>query len=255
MRIFLVLLLVVAPAVHADEVADAQAFFSDFVGRSNDFDPGVADLYSDTARIIAVRDGVTRMELTGSQFKELLVKVIPIAKQRGDTSAFENVKVSKHGDGLRVTATRISAIKCAPDTNYHLDIEMLGDSWTIVEEYMDTVSLSQCEPSKKLAEALASIRDGIVPQLPLDLDEDTRLEEVEIVGPVLVYRQRLHTVSAEELDSEKVVAFLRQLGFQYACGGPETKALIDGGATIRYTTIDREGVELANVDIGSRMCP
>lgn len=256
MRILLVLLLVtVAPAAHADPVASAQAFFTDFTKRTNDFDPGVAALYSDTARIITLRDGVKRMEMPGSQWKALLVKVMPIAKKRGDTSTFDDVEVSAHGDGYRVTATRFPAVKCVPDENYHLDIETSGDSWTIIEEYAETVSLSQCKPSKKLAGELTAVSRGIQPHLPMDLDDDTRLESVEVVGPALIYRQRLHSVRAADLDPEQVVAILRQLGFRYACGAPETKALIAQGATIRYTTIDQDDAVLAVVDIAPGMCP
>jgi hypothetical protein len=93
-----------------------------------------------------------------------------------------------------------------PDPNYHLDLERTADSWRAVEDYTETVSLSRCPPSEKLAKSLASIQAGIAPRLPLDLDADTRLEAIEVAGSALIYRQRLHTASAAELDLQATVA-------------------------------------------------
>ena len=93
MRILVVMLIALAPAAHAGEAEDAREFFSNFVKRTNVFDAGVADLYSSSARIVTLRDGTDALEMTGSQLKELLIQVMPIAKKRGDTSTFEDVEV------------------------------------------------------------------------------------------------------------------------------------------------------------------
>lgn len=253
-RILLVMLIALAPAAHAGEAEDVREFFIDFVKRTNAFDAGVADLYSSGARIITLRDGTDRLEMTGSQWKELLIRTMPIAKKRGDTSTFDDVEVFAQGDGFRVTATRTPAVKCVPDKNYHLDVVHLAGSWRVVEEYTETVSLSKCKPSRKLAASLKKMRNALLPHLPLDLDADTRLEAVEVVGPALIYRQRLHTVAVAEMDLAKLVPMMRQIGVQNACGVPEMKALIDEGASIRYATVDRDGARLANVDIAPGLC-
>lgn len=254
MRVLMILLVFLAPTAYAGEAEHVREFFNEFVKRANAFNPGLVDLYSPSARIITLRDKTERLELTGSQWKQLLIRVMSVARQRGDTNTFEDVKVSVHGEGFRVTAIRTPAIKCVPDTNYHLDVVKHGNDWLVVEEYSETVSLSQCEPSSKLAASLKAVRKGLLPHLPLDLDADTRLEAVEVVGPALIYHQRLHTVAAAEMDLARLVPLLRKFGVQNACGSAEMKSLLDEGATVRYAYVDRDGATLANVDIAPGLC-
>lgn len=254
MRALIIMLVVFSPLTYAGESENVRKFFDEYVARATAFDAGIAELYSPNARIITLRDGSERMELSGSQWKQLLIRAMPIAKERGDRSAFKNVKVSAHGEGFRVTAVRTSAVKCASDPNYHLDVVRMDDRWVVVEEYTETVSLSQCAPSNKLAASLSSIRTRLLPHLPMDLDGDTRLESVEVIGPALIYHQRLHTVAADEMDMAKLVPLLRRIGVQNACGAAEMKKLIDEGATVRYAYVDRDGAKLTNVDISPGLC-
>ncbi len=255
MRYLMFLLMAFAPMAHAGEVEDVRAFFDNLVARTNAFDAGIASLYSPDARMITVRDGTERMEMSGAEWHELATKVMPLAKRRGDTSTYEDVDVVAHGPGFRVTARRIPAVKCVADDNYHLDVVKVDGSWRVTEEYTETVSMSQCEPSEALAASLAAMLKGLRPLLPLDLDEDTRLEAVELVGPTLIYHQRLHTIAAAEMDLEKLIPMLRQIGWQNACGAAEMKALIDQGAGVRYAFVDREGTQLTHVDISPGLCP
>ena len=117
------------------------------------------------------------------------------------------------------------------------------------------MSLSQCKPSRKLAKSLKATQKALQPHLPLDLDADTRLEAVEVVGPALIYRERLHTVAAAEMDMSKLVPLLRQLGVENTCGSAQLKTLIGEGATVRYAYVDRDRAKLANVDIAAGFCP
>ena len=255
MRFLMIVLLAVTPFAHAGKTDEVREFFDNLVERTNTFDAGVADLYSPDARIIAIVDGSDRVELSGAQLKQIANRVMPIAQRNGDTNTYKKVKVSPHGEGFRVTAVRFSAAKCVTDPNYHLDVVSHDKAWLVVKEYGETVSLSKCKPSKKLAASLNALRDGILPHLPLDLDTDTRLETVEVVGPALIYHQRLHTVAAAELDIQKLVRLLRQIGYQNACGLQQIKALISEGATVRYAYVDRDGAKLANVDVAPGYCP
>jgi hypothetical protein len=248
-------LILVAAAASADDAAEVRAFFDRYVELEKSFDTAASDLYSPDARIITLRDGAKRIEMKGAEYSELVARSMPLAKKRGDVSAYENVRVSPHGPGYRITATRIPAVKCVPDDRYHLDVARVSGEWRIVEEYTETVSLSRCKPSRSLAESLKALQTGITPHLPLDLDADSRLEAVEIAGPAIIYRQRLHTAALAELDQAAALRILQQVGFQSACGAPEMKALIDDGATIRYSTVDRDGTLIGNVDIAPGMCP
>lgn len=250
----ILLCIALGPTVHAGPAEDARAFFDQLVERTNAFDVGIGDLYAPEARIITLRDDVETHEMSGAEWKELVGKVMPIAKRHKDTNTFEAVKVTARGDGFRITATRTSSRKCAADPNYHLDLARVGDGWQVVEEYTETVSLSRCPPSETLAAALATIRNGIQPHLPLDLDADTRLEAVEVLGPALIYHQRLHTVAASEMDLDSLVPMLRQIAVQNVCGEPRMRALVDAGATVRNAYIDHDGVQLAKVDITPGLC-
>lgn len=254
MRYLLVLVFALVPVAQADEADNVLEFFGQFVNRANAFDTGIVELYSPDARVVTLRDGSEKLVLTGAQWKQLLVRFLPIAKQRGDISTFRDVKVFPNGDGFRVTAVRTSAVKCVSDPNYHLDVVRMENRWMIVEEYTETVSLSQCEPSNELAASLAALRTRLLPHLPMDLDADTRLESVEVMGSALIYHQRLHTVAVAELDLPRLVPLLRQLGVRNACGTREMKKLLDEGATLRYAYVDRNGSKLVNVDIAPGLC-
>lgn len=254
MRYLILMILALTPVAHADEAENVHEFFGEFVKRANAFDSGIIELYSPNARVITLRDGSQKLALTGAQWKQLLIRVLPIAKKRGDVSTFKDIEVNPHGDGFRITAVRTSAIKCVSDPNYHLDVVRMQDRWMIVEEYTETVSLSQCKPTKELAASLAAMRTRLLPHLPLDLDADTRLESVEVAGSALIYHQRLHTVAIAELDLPRLVPLLRQLGVRNACSTAEVKKLVDIGATVRYAYVDRNGSRLVNVDIAPGLC-
>jgi len=246
--------LLLALGAHADEAEEVRAFFDNYVKLEAAFED-TSPLLNDTARLVTLRDGTQRMEMTGAQIKAMMPKVLEIAKQRGDTTTYSDVSVAPHGEGYRVTATRLPAAKCVEDKGFHLDVASAEDRWTIVEIYTETVSLSQCKPSSKLAAKLKAIRKGILPHLPLDLDPDTRLEKVEIVGPNIVYTQHLHGVAAAELDLQQLVPMLQQIGLQSVCGQQEMKDLSDAGAVIRYHYIDKDRAFLSNVDVPSGICP
>ena len=106
MRLLIVFLITFSSVSYAGQAEEVRDFFENLVARSNAFDVGVVDLYAPDARIITLRDGGQHMEMSGSQWKELLLRVLPIAEKRGDTSTFDDVKVSQTEMGFRVTAVR-----------------------------------------------------------------------------------------------------------------------------------------------------
>lgn len=238
-----------------EEAAEVRALFEEYVERSAAFDPGVASLYAPDARIVSLRDGAETIEIRGAEYREMIGRVMPLARKRGDVSRYADVEVARHGDGYRVTATRTSAVKCVDDPDYHLDVAKVDGSWRIVEEYTETVSLSRCDPSPELAARLAGLVEGIEPHLPLDLDEDTRLESVEIAGSALVYHQRLHTVVAAETDLERLSPVLKQAAVREICGTPTMKAIVDAGGSVRYAYVDRDGAAVVNADVPAGLCP
>ncbi|MBJ7275360.1 hypothetical protein JHC43_02675 [Marinobacter salarius] len=254
MRFFTLLFLLISTHALANDTSEVRAFFNEYVERSNNFDVDIAELYSSNAKVRTLRDGSESIELNGSQWKATIRKVMPLAERLDDVSTYTDVRIDPHGEGYRVTALRSSALKCKDGLGYHMDVELEGGRWVIVEEFQETISLSQCEPSEELAATLSRVSDTLRQYLPMDLDADTRLESVEVEGTALIYNQRLHTVAASELNVDQVETSLKQIGVQNACGDARTSNLIDEGATIRYATVDRNGERLATVDISPGIC-
>lgn len=100
----------------ADATIDAaKKFFDRYVALEASFDPKVADLYADDAKIQNTRissDGQKKvMTMPAPAYKELIRQVMPLAKQRGDTSIYSNVKFTQEDDKVRITATRYSNLK------------------------------------------------------------------------------------------------------------------------------------------------
>jgi hypothetical protein len=93
----------------------AQSLFARFVELSYAFDPAVADLYADDAHIVSIRkypDGPERkFEMKGAEYKLLIRKAIPTAKERGDVSTFSDISYQREGARVCVRATRYSVLK------------------------------------------------------------------------------------------------------------------------------------------------
>ena len=93
----------------------ARTFFMQFIELGQTFDPTLADLYADEARVVSVRkypNGAERtLEMKGVEYKALIREVMPIAKARGDTNAYADVSYQRDGSRIRIRATRFSALK------------------------------------------------------------------------------------------------------------------------------------------------
>jgi hypothetical protein len=133
----------------ASSIEQADAFFKKYIELGDKFDVAVAELYSDTAKIHTYRvypHGLERaMELSGAQWKQLVKRVMPLAKAKNDKSTFSNITITKHGNGFKIKADRYSEIKCYTDKGYYMVVEpdSRGNLY-IIEEYMETQPQSDC---------------------------------------------------------------------------------------------------------------
>lgn len=127
-----------------------ESFFEKYVQLSDNFDPAVSKLYSNKARIHSQRIypfGVKKRnaELSGSQWKKIVEKAMPIAKAKNDRSSFTNINISKQNNTFKIKADRYSLAKCYKDLGYYMIIKKAdSNSFVIVEEYMETKALSDC---------------------------------------------------------------------------------------------------------------
>lgn len=77
------------------------------------------------------------MELTGAQWKQLIVKVMPLAKTKNDMSTFSDINITEIKDGFKIKANRYSVRKCYTDTGYYMVVKPISDgSLKIFEEYL-----------------------------------------------------------------------------------------------------------------------
>jgi hypothetical protein len=120
----------------------AMALFTKLTTLGNSFDPAIADLYADDARIQNKRtypDGTVRaMTMPAPQYKHMMRQVMPLAKARGDTDSFTNTTFTVEGTGVRIKTTRHSNLK-----NYDSPYELLvspstNGIWLIREEISES---------------------------------------------------------------------------------------------------------------------
>ena len=142
-------LAVVSVQADSTDTKAARAFFTKYIELGDRYDEKVANLYSDGAVIRTYRRypyGLERsMELSGSQWKALLVKTMPLAKAQADRSTYSNVEVSVTGPKAKIKANRYSVGKCYTDTEYFMVIERQSSgAYLIVEEYSETQPQSNC---------------------------------------------------------------------------------------------------------------
>ncbi len=116
LRIFLLVTLIVVPALcFASSVDEAKLLFSSYVELDAAFDTAAASLYSDTAIISSTRiypDGRERkIQFPAPQYKALISQLMPLAKSRGDSNTYTEVRYSEEGEKVRIEAVRYSVLK------------------------------------------------------------------------------------------------------------------------------------------------
>jgi hypothetical protein len=126
-----------------------EEFFNRFVELGHRFDASVVDLYLDSASIKMYRrypHGLERaMEVSGSEWKVMLRKIMPLARPKNDKSTYANVKFQSLGTKVKITAQRYAVRKCYTDPAYYLVIERQpGGAYGVVEEYFETEPRPDC---------------------------------------------------------------------------------------------------------------
>lgn len=125
-------------------IREAKEFFNRCVALEQSFEPAMIELMSDKAKVENIRIYPTgkkrKMTLTGAQYKELVRKVLPLAKLRGDNNRYFNMTYTLEGNNVRIKGTRHSNLK-----NYDSPISVLiakdkKGKWLIIEH------LSQSRP-------------------------------------------------------------------------------------------------------------
>lgn len=102
-------------AIASENEDRAKEIFNQYVSLSDKFDPAVADLYSDEAKIQNKRtypNGEARvMTIEAKKYKALIRTAMPLAKARGDTNKYTDVSYLEKDSKVTITATRFSNLK------------------------------------------------------------------------------------------------------------------------------------------------
>lgn len=129
-------------AEDASALAAAKQLFARYVQLEKDFDPKVADLYSDDATIQNRRTypggRVKVLTLPATRYKEIIRAAMPLAKAKNDRSSYSEVVYTVEGDGIRIKARRYSELK-----KYSSPISLLvrtndAGVWLIFEELSES---------------------------------------------------------------------------------------------------------------------
>jgi ketosteroid isomerase-like protein len=133
-------LIAVGTARSADDlsVKHAQSLFTRFAELAHAFDPALANLYADDARIVSTRkysNGTERtLEMQGTEYKALIRQAMPIAKARGDVSTYSDLSYQRDGTRVRIRATRYSILKQYSSPYTLLVGPGAAGQWLIYEE-------------------------------------------------------------------------------------------------------------------------
>lgn len=118
--------------------AKARAVFDEYVRLGEAFDPALAELYADTAKISNRRifpDGTSReMAMPAPSYKVLLRQVMPTAKERNDVSRYSDVRYAVEGENVRISATRYSVMKDYSAPHTLLVGPDADGTWRVLEE-------------------------------------------------------------------------------------------------------------------------
>ena len=129
----------------ADDLAIAQAkeLFERFQRLERAYDPKVADIYADEARIVSIRKSPfgrpdRKMELSGAQYKAIIRNAMGTARARGDVSTYSEVAYSPEGERVRIECTRYSELKKYSSPYSLLVAPTEQGEWLIFEEYSES---------------------------------------------------------------------------------------------------------------------
>lgn len=101
-------------APKADPIAKAREFFQHYVALEHAFDPAMADLYRDDAKILNKRyqnGKMTPLQIPALRYKHYVRDGMAAARQKGDVAQYTNDTYTLEGDRVRINVTRYLVLK------------------------------------------------------------------------------------------------------------------------------------------------
>ncbi len=255
------LVILISSVAQASEETAYLKFFEKYQTLSDNFDMAVSELYSDEAKITAIRkmpDGIEQtMTVDGKRWKQMLIDTMELGKQRGDRSEFSDIKVLVQNNRAKVTANRYSTIKCFNDSRYYMTIEKGNNKeLKIIEEFMESPLQSSCANSPKddISLVLQATVKMINKQLPVMVDSDTQLEKTSSEGNKLIYHYVLVNYLSEELDAAALDQSIRPMVVQQTCTMTNLKPVVDQGGSISYRYSGKDQKQILEIVIDKSSC-
>jgi hypothetical protein len=123
-------------------IQEAQQLFRKFKQREAAFDPSLAALYSNYAKVYTLRrmkNGRVRpLSSSGREFKRNLRKTLALAKKRGDRNTYSRVRYLPEGRSVRIRAMRYNRMKQYSSPFTLLVGKDADGEWRIVEDISET---------------------------------------------------------------------------------------------------------------------
>lgn len=260
-RISTYLIILFSSATHAAQESEYLKFFNKYQSLGDHFDTAVSQLYSDEAQIIAIRkmpDGIEQtMEVKGKKWKQMIIDLMEIGKQRGDKSEFSNIKIIVENNRAKITATRYATVKCFNDSRYYMIVEKENNGeLKIVEEFMESPSQSKCANTSKndLSLVLQGSVKMINKQLPIMVDSDTKLLKTSSDTSTLIFHYVLVNYLSTELDTAVLEQNLRPMLIQQTCTMPNMKPVLDQRGSISYSYNGKDQKQIITINVDKSSC-
>ncbi|RED53848.1 hypothetical protein [Aestuariispira insulae] len=130
---------ILAGATRFSLADQAQRFFEKFMVLEECFDPALAALYADEARVIlsttSARGVESRQVFSGCQWKWRLSQRLEQAKALGDGNLYSDISYSLRGNRVHIRADRYSTLGGYTDHGYYMILqETTSGRFLIMEE-------------------------------------------------------------------------------------------------------------------------
>jgi hypothetical protein len=108
--------------------------------------------------------------------------------------------------------------------------------------------------AESLTEALEAYKKQVEPHLPVQVDDETRLDAVKVKGDTLSFRYTLLTVTKEEFSKKELLEMVRSVGIKDSCSAPNLRKYLDRGAKFHFAYHSKNNGLLASFEIDKTAC-
>lgn len=238
-------------------------FFNKYDALSKAYDPAVADLYMDDAKVYVIiqnpDDTEVQVTLSGKKLKSLVGDAMSLAKKVGEVSQYSNIRLENiSSDSVKILADRYSLYKCQTDKSYYMVVKKNPQgNLNIIEESSKGPSESQCKEGVKddVALQLAFGVKMAASTLPKKVDGDTLFESVSSSGKELTQTYKMINFKAEELDKAAFKEAMQPMVLQHICRiDVSKKELLDKGAVMIVKYKSSDDVLIASMRVDAAAC-